>query len=335
MIPESFANKGWTLLEPFGGDASARHYSRLIKDGRTAILMDSSREKETIPDFMRIGAWLHDAGVKSPQIYDADEKNGFLLLEDFGDVSFKKAITSGSDKLLYYVLATDVLKHINEQKNMPKLPDYASSNLNKGHRRVIDWYLPTAKKSKNADGIDAGYLNAWNEIEKSLPKCPQTFVHADYHLENLMVLQEGEGLAHCGVLDFQDALIGPAPYDLANLLEDARTDVPEEIRTAMLAYYTADLKSPEEVEAFEAWYRVLATQFHCRVIGQFIKLALVSNKRQYLVFIPRLENYIKTALKDPLLAPLKAFFADIKLDFSAANGLNAALSTDKIRSDAF
>ncbi len=336
MIQNPF--KDWQLLEPFPGDASLRHYSRVINDGRTAILMDSSSEKETLHDFLRIGTWLRDIKIRAPKIYESDEKNGFLLLEDFGDVSFKKAIDSGSDKLLYYVLATDVLKHLYAQKLSIKLPEYYNSRVHKAHQWVIDWYLPSVKKKQNADGIVEQYWQVWKSIEDTLPPCPTGFIHGDYHLENLMVLQDGEGLDHCGVIDFQDAMRGPPPYDLANLLEDARTDVPDEIRNAMIAYYTADMK-PEAAEAFELWYRVLRTQFHCRIAGWCIKKAVADGKPRYMEFLPRIENYLKKALKEPLFQPLKAFFADLKLDFNAANGLNAALSAqeikDYIRADIF
>jgi aminoglycoside/choline kinase family phosphotransferase len=338
MIPESFSKKGWQLLEPFGSDASPRHYSRLIKNGRTAMLMDSSAEKESVPDFVRIGEWLRSVDIRAPQIYESEIENGFLLLEDFGDVSFKKAINSGSDKLLYYVLATDVLKHLYAQKSLPDLPDYYSSRVHKAHRWVIDWYLPSVKKTQSADGVAERYLEVWKSIEDSLPPCPTGFVHGDFHLENLMVLNEGEGLAHCGVIDFQDAMRGPLPYDLANLLEDIRSDIPDEIRNAMMAYYTSDMK-PEKAEAFELWYRVLRTQFHCRIAGWCIKKAVADGKPRYMEFLPRVEAYIKKALKEPLFQPLKTFFDDLKLDFNAANGLNAALNAEEIkdfiRSEAF
>jgi aminoglycoside/choline kinase family phosphotransferase len=333
LIQQPFTD--WKIIEAVSGDASSRQYFRVEKDGNTAILMDCSAEEDNkVADFVKIGSWLNEIGLHAPKIYESDTDNGFLLIRDFGDVSFRKAIESGGDRLLYYVLATDVLKHLKATSCAIKLPTYNSSNIHKGHRRVIDWYAPTIKKTKNPDGVAEEYLKVWKSIEDALPPCPQGFVHGDFHLENLMVLPDGEGLGHCGIIDFQDAMKGPLPYDLANLLEDARIDVPEDIRAAMKAYYCMDMV-PEDVAAFESWYRVLATQFHCRIAGWCIVKALVDKKPRYMAFLPRIENYIRDALKDPQLKPLKAFFSDIKLDFNGANGIKAALSMEYIRTDAF
>lgn len=333
MIQRNF--KDWNIIEPIAGDASARRYYRAEKDGKIAVLMDCTAEVDNkIPEFVKIGSWLNEKGLRAPKIYESDTDNGLLMIEDFGDLSFRKAIDSSGDRLLYYVLATDVLKHLKETPCRIALPKYAASDVHKGRGRVIDWYLPSVRRAKNPDGVKERYFEIWDGIEKSLPSCPQGFVHGDFHLENLLVLPDGEGLDHCGIIDFQDAMIGPLPYDLANLLEDVRTDVPDEIRNAMMAYYCAEMP-PEQAEAFEAWYKVLRTQFHCRIAGWCIAKALRDNKPQYMAFLPRVEGYIKRAMKDPLLQPLKAFFSEMGLDFNAAEGLNAALSMEHIREDAF
>lgn len=319
--------KSWTITEPIPGDASARRYHRVAKNGKNAILMDCSAEKpqdKKIESFVKIASWLNNAGLKAPRIYEQD--NDFLLIEDFGGTSFKTAVAGGESMEGLYLLAGDVLRHIGAQKDILKLPDYYQSPVHKGRRRIIDWYAPSVHGRKNPDGWVAEYLKTWDTIEKFLPPCPQGFVHMDFHPENLMWLPQEKGLKRCGILDFQDAMVGPVPYDLANLLEDARTDVPDDIRETLLSSHD---------DTFRAWYRVLATQFHCRVIGQFIKLALVSGKTQYLQYIPRLEGYMQEALEDPLLKPLKVFFSEIGLDFQNTKDLNAGLSMKHIRDDAF
>jgi len=96
-------------------------------------------------------------------------------------------------------------------------------------------------------------------------------------------------------------------------LEDARTDCEPDLRAEILEGYD---------EEFLAHYRVLGTQFHCRVIGQFIKIALETGNKSYLLHLPRLEQYISNALNDPLLKPLKLFFDNYGLDFSLAKDLN-------------
>jgi hypothetical protein len=199
---------------------------------------------------------------------------------------------------------------------------------------LVDWYIPAARGQVNPDGLAESYLEAWDRIEKSLPDVPRGFLHIDYHFENLMWLNGKQGLGRCGVLDFQGAMTGPTPYDLANLLEDARVDVPSDLRRKMLDRYCQTME-PQERETFQKWYRVLATQFHCRVIGQFIRLAVQDDKTRYLPMIPRVAGYIREGLKDPVLAPLAQWFASQNIDFSKVEGFKADDIRPHIRPDAF
>ena len=316
---------GWREGESVCEDGSTRRYVRAHKDGKTAIFMDCAGPPtpgHALADFVRIGGWLRDIGLRAPEIYEYDAAQGYALVEDFGDVSLKKALGQGEDPARLYGRAAEILNHLGKQSCPLSLPDYHESHVHQGHRRVIDWYLPAVKKRRNPDGALQVYQAAWKDIEQSLPPCPRGFLHIDYHAENLMVLPGGT----IGILDFQGAMHGPLPYDLANLLEDARLDVPADIRAAILQAHD---------ESFRLWYRVLGTQFHCRVIGQFIKLALRQGKTHYLDNLPRLQRYIRDALADPVLRPLRQYFSEIDLDFEAKNDLNVAEIADFIQDDAF
>lgn len=308
---------GWEIVSTVGQDSSIRRYFRVRKGDDTAILM------ETVPDgsphatpghsvaaFIEISKWLNSVGANAPDIYVADKEQGFLILEDFGGMCFKYAAQSGQDADLLYEIASQTLDHIATKPCDLELPQYYESHVHRRHRRVVDWYLPLSRGVKNEDGIVEEYKNIWADIENSLPPCPQSFVHVDYHAENLMWLPEEQGVKRCGILDFQGAMIGPAPYDLANLLEDARTDVPQELKEKILGAHD---------ETFRAWFRVLATQFHCRVIGQFIKMAVMDGNERYLKHVPRLEAYLREGLNDPILAPLKEFFDSRDVNFSGAD----------------
>ncbi len=332
---------GWSVVSTIGEDGSSRRYNRVSKNNHTAILMDCSgpvTPGHDVHDYIRIAQWLRSIGLNAPDIYEADLDNGFLLIEDFGDISFKAALEQGVDQGALYHLASDVLTQIATEPCPLTLPDYFQSHVHAGHRRVIDWYLPIVHQTENPDGIIQRYLEAWAVIEKSLPLPVTGFMHIDYHAENLMWLpptytsplkgggREGGNIHRCGLLDFQGAMHGPLAYDLANLLEDPRQVIDPALRAAILKNHDP---------AFLSWYRVLATQFHCRVIGQFIKLAMRGGKLRYLAYIPALEGYLRTALKDPLLAPLNSFFADIGLDFSGIKDLNAALKPGFIRPEAY
>ena len=336
---------GWAgaRISPVGEDCAFRRYLRLTRGGQTAILMEAVPDGHAIAtpghnilDFVRIGAYLRSLGLHPPEIYEADEKSGYLLLEDFGDTSFKAAMAGGADRAELYALATDALSHLRTHTRAGDidLPDYYASHVHTGRRRIVDWYMPALHGAKNPDGLVEEYLAVWDGIEKSLPPCPRGFLHIDYHVENLMWLPQAAGLNRCGILDFQGAMTGPLPYDLANLLEDARIDVPPEMRSAMLARYCAGM-NPGEKENFENWYRVLATQFHCRVAGQFIRLAVKDGKTRYLAHLPRVAGYLREGLEHPVLSPLKSWFFTQKTGFSAVPEINPQTAARYIRNDAF
>ncbi|MGH1398102.1 MAG: aminoglycoside phosphotransferase family protein [Alphaproteobacteria bacterium] len=305
---------GWSIISTVGQDSSIRRYFRLRKGEQTAILMETvpdhspqSTPGHSIADFVRISKWLNEIGANAPDIYAIDAERGLLILEDFGGICFKYAVLSGENAHDLYDVAAKTLEHIAAQNCPLDLPQYYDSHVHLRHRRIIDYYLPLLRGQANEAGLVEAYRSVWAGIEGTLPLCPQTFVHVDYHAENLMYLPKEGGVKRCGILDFQGAMIGPAPYDLANLLEDARADIPADIKAAIL-----DAKD----ENFRAWYRILATQFHCRVIGQFIKMAAMDGNDSYLKHIPRLQSYLIEGLKDPLLVPLAQFFKENDIVFN-------------------
>lgn len=289
--------RGWSVIKRLGEDGSTRRYTRIEKNGVSAILMECAGDTpgHKISDFVRIGNWLRSVGLSAPEIYDGGEDH--LILEDFGDISFKEALQTEPPEELY-ALAADVLEHLRAQECDLVLPDYFKSHVHKGHRRVVDWYMPLAHRKQNGEGVAESYLAAWAEVEESLPAPDMGFLHIDFHVENLMWMPGRDGVKRCGILDFQGAMRGPAAYDLGNLLEDARADVPEFIRDVIL-------KSCDE--DFRKWYRVLTTQFHCRLMGQFLKMA-ANGKPGYLKCLPRVAAHLQRALEDPLLKPVEDWF---------------------------
>lgn len=311
-----FLNKyGWSVQHALPQDASTRSYYRARKGERTAILMhcmDENSAQSVIQNFVTISDWLRSIDLRAPEMFETE--GAFCLIEDFGDRSFKSALESGHDAQGLYGLADQVLSHIQSQECPLDIPDFFDSRVYHGRDFLVEWFLPFAGVEDNPQSLLSEYSKAWEEIEKNLPAPRKTFLHIDYHLENLMFLDEGQGIQQCGILDFQDAMTGPCAYDLANLLEDARTDVPIHVRDEILS---------AKDEEFRAWYRVLATTFHCRLMGQFIKMAAEDGKDKYLQYLPRVSNYIADALDNPLLAPLKAYFIHLNLDFRDINRLNA------------
>ena len=157
------------------------------------------------------------------------------------------------------------------------------------------------------DDVRDAYRNAWLAVLKGLHGQPPTLVLRDYHVDNLMILDGRQGIARCGLLDFQDAVRGPRAYDLMSLLEDARREVGDDLKDAMLDRYLdafPDLGRP----GFEAAFAILAAQRHAKVIGIFTRLSRRDAKPAYLVHLPRVWRLLENALTHPVLAPVAAWF---------------------------
>lgn len=320
-------------IKPLTEDWASRRYFRVKAGDRSYVLMESVPDHvpsatmgHKLSAFLKIAKMLHDNGIHTPEILAADEHEGFVLLEDMGDVTVNAALEQGGDQRKLYAAATDVLVTMRDRLgpcNTLDLPKYKDSYIRKGRQRIVDWYIPAIRKEKNNDDLLAGYLAACDEVAAALPPPPVGFIHGDFHPGNLMLLPDRT----CGVLDFQDAMWGPVSYDLVNLLENIRRDVPKDIYDAMLARYGGD-------ETFRAWFRIMGTQFHCRIIGQVLRLAIVSGKNDLLKYMPRIQKYLIEGLKDPVLAPLAKWMKDEKVNLTAT-GFDPEKIKPFIRSDAF
>lgn len=310
-------------LIPLPRDVSPREYFRGSKAGKDFILMlypEPSAENLTeLKEFIRIGQWLSHQGVKSPELLELHEDMCFALFEDLGGTSFGKALREKKAPAeVLYRHATDVLCALRDAAVLD-LPDYYCSRIHQNRRQLLDYYVTFQKGRRPSKDRVQDFLSVWDEIEKLLPPCPKGFVHGDYHLENMIYRPDAD--KQCGLIDFQDALYGPMPYDLLNLLEDARVSVPENIKREMINKFCVHMNSDEK-QVFMSWYRVLCAQFHGRVLGLFIKLAAEQNRDSYLIHIPRLQNYMQESLKDPILAPLKTWFDKEGVDFTPVKDLH-------------
>jgi aminoglycoside/choline kinase family phosphotransferase len=304
---------------PLAGDASFRRYERL--SGKDAVLMDAPPPTEDVRPFARLARHLASLGLSAPAVLAEDATAGFLLLEDLGDCTFTRALAGGCrdgprappDERGLYALAVDVLIHLHgipAARAIPSgLPRYDDGRLLAEASLLVDWYLPAVMGTAPAPAARRGYADAWLALFPAVHREAKTLVLRDYHVDNLMWLPGRQGVAACGLLDFQDAVAGPAAYDLMSLLEDARRDVGGPLEAAMKERYLRafpELARPGgRRDAFEAAYAVLAAQRHAKVIGIFSRLWVRDGKPQYLVHIPRVWRLLERAVAHPALAPVR------------------------------
>jgi aminoglycoside/choline kinase family phosphotransferase len=293
-------------LEALPMDASRRCYFRLPQAG--LLLMDSPPLEEPIGPFLTVARHLRRLGLSAPQILASDPLNGLALIEDFGQATYTRLLAAGHAEQPLYELAVDTLAQLHQATNAVdvEVPAYDGPALLAEAALFIDWYVPLLIGAEAAAALRESYLQLCGQLAGAVAQRRETLVLRDFHVDNMMLLEGRESTAACGLLDFQDALIGACAYDLMSLLEDARRDVPEALREHLLSHYLAQ-RPDVDVEQFRADYQVLAALRHAKVVGIFVRLARRDGKQHYLGHLPRVIGLLDRALQGAALQPLRAF----------------------------
>ena len=281
------------------GDASFRRYFRTaeLSTGQTLIAVDAPADKEDSRPFVAIAqAWL-EHGVHVPEVLAADFELGFMLLSDLGDELYLPQLEKHADTL--YQAAMGELVRI-QQSAAPhdyELPAYDAEKLTQEMQLCPEWFFKqllglelTAEERQRFD-------NVCKKLIGSALEQPQVCVHRDYHSRNLMTLESG----HVGVLDFQDAVVGPITYDLVSLLRDCYISWSDDNEEKWLGDYLQlalmnNLWRQNEVpsyETFKRWFDWMGLQRHIKCVGIFSRLYLRDGKASYLQDIPRTFAYLK------------------------------------------
>ncbi len=323
-------------LTPLAGDASNRRYFRIELTGpdvRPVILMqlaeaEAFKQSEeavsgaahqvTELPFLNILSHLSKAGVSVPSLYHYDQVAGLLYLEDFGDLTLSEACREASAEELEarYAQAVDALVEMQVKATSP-----ADPNCLAFHRSfdvpLLMWefehfleYGIDARQGAPMDDEDRRDIRgAFEKIAESLAGEPRVFVHRDYHSRNLMV----DG-ARLGVIDFQDALMGPATYDLASLLRDAYIELDEALIDRLINHYLDQMAAHRQVwtnrEAFRRLFDFTSIQRNLKAAGRFVYIDRVKGNPKFLADIPRTLGYVRRNLqKYPELEPLRKLLA--------------------------
>jgi aminoglycoside/choline kinase family phosphotransferase len=276
---------------------------------------------EDVTPFVAMAGTLRERGLSAPAIYAFDLERGFILLEDLGDTTFKRALDDGASMRELYGSAVDVLLAIVAEPSsdiLPiegappyRLPHYDSGALLTEAMLLVDWFWPAVHGRPAPDSVREEFAGLWRLLLKAAATEDQTIVLRDYHSPNLMWLKERQGLRKVGILDYQDALIGCAAYDLVSLLQDARLDVPEALEAAHLTRYCAARSAKEKQfssDRFKTLYATLGAQRNSKILGIFARLAKRDGKRGYLTHIPRVARYLARDLEHPALADLRSWY---------------------------
>ncbi|MFT5173495.1 MAG: aminoglycoside/choline kinase family phosphotransferase [Gammaproteobacteria bacterium] len=286
-------------------DASFRRYFRVNQASLSRIVMDAPPPQEDCRPFVHVTDVLRAAGLQVPRIFAADVDSGFLLLSDLGDEVYLDALTDSNCNELYQD-AISALVQMQRRCDASLLPLYDSQRLRDEMQLFIDWFWIQHLQLENIDEA-ATILNAAFEflINEALGQ-PQVFVHRDYHSRNLMVLEHDNP----GILDYQDAVLGPVGYDLVSLLRDVYVRWPQSRITSWVATYyelasASKLLGGAPASAFTRWFDLIGVQRHLKIAGIFARLYYRDGKPRYLRDIALTLDYLlEVAARYVELAPM-------------------------------
>jgi len=320
------------------GDASTRSYARLVRDDGVVILMNSPRRAdgppvyegksysavvhlaEDVKPFVAIAGGLRERGFSTPVIHHTDLDNGFLITEDFGSAGFVEGDPARPIVERYHV-AADMLAALHRVA-LPfilplapgltyAIPTFDTDALLVEAGLMLEWYLPDRGVEPTHKMRDE-FVTMWRDLLSKPAAVARTWVIRDFHSPNLIWLDERSGIAKVGIIDFQDAVLGPAAYDLVSLAQDARIDVPEQLELALLVRYIKARRAADDTfdpAGFAALYAIMSAQRNTRLLGTFARLNRRDGKPQYLRHQPRLWTYLNRSLAHPLLAPVRAWYS--------------------------
>ncbi|WP_350335346.1 tRNA (adenosine(37)-N6)-threonylcarbamoyltransferase complex ATPase subunit type 1 TsaE [Coralliovum pocilloporae] len=319
------------------GDASTRAYERLVDEqGDAHILMNAPKQPdgppirnglpysriaclaEDVRPFLAIGQSLFDRHLSTPEIRASSAEDGLIVLEDLGVGSVVDETGTIADR---YQAAIEVLAEMHSQSwpenvHLPDglqhhVPAYGLEAMMIEVDLLLDWYVPYVSGARLSDDAEAAFKSLWTELLKPEAARQETWCLRDFHSPNLIWLPDRQGTRRVGLIDFQDAVRGPASYDVASLTRDARVTVSEGMDRDLLTRYcvlraTADASFDEA--DFCRSHAIMSAQRNTKILGIFARLHMRDSKSGYLRHLPRIHDYLHRSFAHEALQPLASWF---------------------------
>ncbi len=343
-IARSLAARGFMAASGYGhasrvhfaGDASARSYETVTPGPEPLLLMNSpslvlgppvqngkayaeiAHTARTAGAFVAIDRALAVAGIAVPEIVAEDLEQGFLLISHLGGDGFLGE--NGAPIASRYAAAATLLARIHARTWTDRLevspgvshqlPPFDRDAMMIEVDLLLDWYIPYATGKPAEDLLRSTFHGVWDKIISRVINADVTLMLRDFHSPNIIWRDDRQGLDRLGIMDFQDALLGPAAYDVASLAMDARVTVPPEMEASTVAAYVAARQAlgAFDVTEFHAAYAAMAAQRNSKILGIFVRLDRRDSKPTYLKHLPRIRGYLARALAHPALAELRDFY---------------------------
>ena len=307
--------------QPASSDASFRRYFRFNVFGESYVVMDAPPDKEDCGPFIKIGRQFYELGLNVPKIIETDTDQGFLLLSDLGSDVYLTHLNDKTVERLYGdALGALAVLQAGTFVDKAFLPDYDRELLLNEMELFREWYLNKHLGLTLSKDQHAGLDEVFAKLAESALSQPQVWVHRDYHSRNLMVTE----VNNPGILDFQDAVLGPVTYDLVSLLRDCYIRWPESrVADWAMGYFRlarqTGIPVGEDEEQFMRWFDLMGAQRHLKASGIFARLNHRDGKSAYLNDIPRTLGYIiEVGRRHESLKPLIQLIDELNIPYDTA-----------------
>lgn len=318
------------------GDASNRAYEHVYPaDGAARlVLMDAPKRPngppirdgkpysqlvhlaEDVRPFVAIGQALRERGFAAPEVLAQDLDAGLLLLEDLGEDGVLDE--QGKPIADRYRASAACLAAIHDTSfdreiviaggHKHVIPDFDRAAMKFEVELLLDWHLPWKRGGQPATAEErASYLTIWDQLIDELAGSDTSIVMRDFHSPNIIWRDDREGHDRVGLIDFQDAMIGPSAYDLVSLVQDARVTIERPLMDQLMAdYLSARARKADFNEAaFLKSWAIMSAQRACKLNGLWVRLKERDGKPGYMRHLPRTLWHLSVAFEHPVLAPLR------------------------------
>ena len=283
-------------LEQIRSDASFREYYRVL--GKNLLIMHAPKDKgESLVNFEKINKVLSSINLSVSKIYDADYQNDLLLIEDFGNDIFSTKLNHNNEKDLYEK-AINLLSiiHNNSDLEVQNLKKYNFEILLNESLLFIEWYLEKHLKLNLNNSEKNEFQNILERQFNSLTLKQNSLVLRDFHVDNLIYLDDRDGINQLGLIDYQDALVGSSVYDFTSLIEDVRHPIQDDLKNSLVETYSKLISVDQnELKRGISFYSI---QRNLKIVGIFSRLKYRDDKKNYFPMIEVAWGFIKNHLKN-------------------------------------
>jgi aminoglycoside/choline kinase family phosphotransferase len=314
FLADRRGGSGGMEIVPLSGDASTRRYFRLIEPGRTLVL--ALYPEPFVPEempFLGVRALLHGWGLPVPEVVDLDGPRGIMVLEDLGDRTLQEVLretsAAGRDALYREALHQLAVLQRESTRGAQRAPCFQIAFDIEKLSWELHYFLKHFVEGLRGADLTAEDRSTLSEsihgLAGEIASWPRVLCHRDFHSRNLM--RQAERLVW---IDFQDARMGPATYDLASLLRDSYVDLPEDAVAILAEEFRQKAAPGESREIFDRRFELMSLQRNLKALGTFGYMATVRGNDVYLPYIPRTLGHARRNLdRHPELAGLRRALA--------------------------